>query len=159
MLPETISITDTETEPCVCCEGDSAKRTSVDPDKMHMAPPQQEDLDIDADFIECHVCGYAWYEMDIDRPQHVSVVNVVHDVNSGIPGQPARTHPKRMPSLFVTAKPTRDVAVNRLGDIEEWTNHFFFPLVQGAQRKPIPEKVFNHELGLRLEERQAVARN
>lgn len=159
MLPETISFTETETEPCVCCEGDSAKRTSVDADRLHIVQTQEEDADIDADFIECHVCGYAWYELDIDRPQNVSVVNVVHDVNSGIPGQPARTQPRRPPSLFVTAKPSAEVGASRLGDIEEWTNHFFFPLVQGAQRKPITEQVFNHELGIRLEERRAVAHN
>lgn len=160
MLPKTVSLSRKKTEPCVCCGGHSAVRESMDPSDLQMVRLSQKDADVEMDFIECHVCGYGWYEMDIQRPDTPSVVNVVHDVTMNLPGQPKNsTMASPAPSFLVTAKPTSEVMVDRLGDIENWMSQYFFPVIQGGKRKPMTEQAFRDELDRRFEERRAVACN
>lgn len=161
MLPKTISLSTRTTEPCVCCKGNSAVRKSVDPNSLRIVRMTEEGGgEIDVDFVECHVCGYAWYEIDIDRVEDASLVNVVHDVSSGLPGQPINaTASSRPPSFLVTAKLSSEVMVDRLGDIDDWMKHYFCPLFRGAPRKPMTEQAFRHELNQRRKERRSVVHN
>lgn len=159
MIAETTSIHEQkETESCVCCGGNSAVRVSRDEQSIRGGIPTREDLDVDLEFIECHVCGYAWYEMDIARPEAPPVVNVVHDVSIGLPGQPSSGPISgNMPSFLLTAKPASDVRTDRIGDATNWVQHYFYPLAQNLQRKPISEQVFHDEISSRMAGRRAVA--
>lgn len=120
---------------------------------------QSEDAEVDVEMIECHVCGYAWYEIDAKRPEAPSVVNVFHDVSVGVPGQPRNAAmPQGDPSLLVTAKPTNQMMVERIRDIDSWMRHYLFPMVPGGTQKVMSEQMFSHVLNKRMEARRAVAR-
>lgn len=155
MVTRTFSLSEKETEECICCGGNSAVRVSRRPEEIGRFLRIPEEIDVEGEMIQCHACGYIWYRIRVEPEEGVAFENVVHDASLDIPGQPiSGAHPVSIPSFLVLARPAEQAGV-----VGNQVQHFVCSASPHKQRSPITEEVFNDELDKRMEARRSVTRN